>query len=185
MKSNETMKQANIAKRDEFYTQLPDIENELQHYEHHFKDKIVYCNCDDPRVSNFFKFFADNFQQLGLKKLITTCYKNSQIDMFSQNNDARAVYLIYKGDKNQRMEVDKNKIVINKLEGNGDFRSRECQDLLKQSDIVCTNPPFLLDKKPNRVLLGKCTNKKYYSLGLSLLILKSDLIFKRTGPKIQ
>lgn len=80
-------------KNDEFYTQLSDIENELRHYKEHFKDKVVFCNCDDPRVSNFFHYFSYNFENLGLKKLITTCYKNQNRDLFSQNESEEAIWL--------------------------------------------------------------------------------------------
>ena len=84
--TNSNLKEAKKAKNDEFYTQLSDIERELKYYKHHFKDKVVYCNCDDPRVSNFFHYFSYNFEKLGLKKLITTCYKNQSMDLFSQND---------------------------------------------------------------------------------------------------
>lgn len=83
--------------KDEFYTQLQDIENELRHYRQHFQGKTVLCNCDDPRVSNFFKYFALKFKELGLKKLICTCYKNQDIDLFSPHDCERAVYIIYEG----------------------------------------------------------------------------------------
>ena len=82
---NKHLHKASKAKKDEFYTQLSDIEKELRHYKRHFKGKVVLCNCDDPRVSNFFHYFAYNFEKLGLKKLITTCYKNQNMDLFSQN----------------------------------------------------------------------------------------------------
>ena len=83
--NNRKLHKAKQSKKDEFYTQLSDIEKELKNYKNHFKDKVVYCNCDDPRVSNFFQYFSLNFEKLGLKKLITTCYKNQDIDLFSQN----------------------------------------------------------------------------------------------------
>ena len=95
--ANKNLNKAKEAKKDEFYTQLEDINNELRHYREHFRDKTVLCNCDDPRVSNFFTYFAYNFEFLGLKKLITTCYKNQDIDLFSQNKSERAVYLVYEG----------------------------------------------------------------------------------------
>ncbi len=100
MAGNKALNKANKAQEDEFYTQLSDIENELKHYTEHFKGKTVLCNCDDPRVSNFFHYFAYNFERLGLKRLITTCYKNQDSDLFSQNESEKAVYLIYEGDKN-------------------------------------------------------------------------------------
>jgi len=141
---NKNFHNARRNKNDEFYTQLTDIENELRHYKEHFKNKIVLCNCDDPRVSNFFKYFSYNFEHLGLKKLITTCYKNDQIDLFSKNDNESAIYLEYTGDKNGNKIPNLEEIGIGYLRGDGDFRSKECIELLKQSDIVCTNPPFSL-----------------------------------------
>lgn len=131
-------------KKDEFYSQLSDIERELKHYKPHFKDKIVYCNCDDPRVSNFFHYFSYNFEHLGLKKLIATCYKNQDMDLFSTNESEQAVYLEYTGDKNGNKVPDANEIGVKPLQGDGDFRSQESIELLKQADIVVTNPPFSL-----------------------------------------
>lgn len=139
-----SFREAKVAKKDEFYTQLVDIENELRHYKEHFKGKTVLCNCDDPRVSNFFHYFSYNFEKLGLKKLITTCYKNQERDLFSQNDSERAIWLEYNGDKNGNRVPDPEEIGINYFEGDGDFRSRECIELLKQADIVVTNPPFSL-----------------------------------------
>ena len=144
MAGNKNLHAANKAKKDEFYTQLPDIENELKHYKEHFKDKTVLCNCDDPRVSNFFHYFSYNFEKLGLKKLITTCYKNQERDLFSQNNSERAIWLEYNGDRNDNRVPDPDEIGIKQLKGDGDFRSAECIELLKQADIVVTNPPFSL-----------------------------------------
>ena len=141
---NTNLNKAKEGKKDEFYTQLSDIERELKHYKHHFKDKVVYCNCDDPRVSNFFHYFSYNFDNLGLKKLITTCYKSQSWDIFSNNSSERAVYLEYNGDKNGNRVPDPEEIGIHYLEGDGDFRSRESIELLKQADIVVTNPPFSL-----------------------------------------
>jgi len=141
---NKNLQEAKTNKKDEFYTQLSDIERELKYYKKHFKDKVVYCNCDDPRVSNFFHFFSYNFEKLGLKKLIATCYKNQDMDLFSQNNSEQAIYLEYTGDKNGNNIPDPKEIGIKKLKGDGDFRSKECIELLKQSDIVVTNPPFSL-----------------------------------------
>ncbi len=91
---------AKAAKEDEFYTQLADIERELANYRDHFAGKVVYCNCDDPRVSGFVHYFSYNFEQLKLKKLIATCYKNQSVDLFSQHDSERAVKLVYTGDKN-------------------------------------------------------------------------------------
>ena len=136
---------AKDAKEDEFYTQLTDIERELKYYRHHFSDKLVYCNCDDPRVSNFFHFFSYNFEQVGLKKLITTSYKSQQRDLFSQNDSERAISLEYVGMKDPDGRVpDPEDIGIRLLDGDGDFRSAEAIELLKEADIVVTNPPFSL-----------------------------------------
>ena len=142
--SNKNLHQAKNNKKDEFYTQLSDIANELRHYKHHFKDKVVYCNCDDPRVSNFFHYFAYNFEHLGLKKLITTCYKNQDADLFSENESEKAIYLEYTGDKNGNKLPDIEEIGVHELKGDGDFRNPESIELLKQADIVVTNPPFSL-----------------------------------------
>lgn len=138
------LNEAKANKKDEFYTQLSDIENELRHYKKHFKDKVVLCNCDDPRISNFFHYFSYNFEKLGLKKLITTCYKNQDADLFTQNDSESAIYLEYTGDKNGNNIPNPDEIGIKELKGDGDFRSKECIELLKQADIVVTNPPFSL-----------------------------------------
>jgi hypothetical protein len=142
--ANKNLHKAKDSKKDEFYTQLADIERELKHYKDHFKGKVVYCNCDDPRVSNFFHYFSYNFEQLGLKKLIATCYKNQQIDLFSQHRAEQAICLEYVGDKNGNLKPDEEEIGIKPLKGDGDFRSEESIALLKQADIVVTNPPFSL-----------------------------------------
>jgi len=139
-----TLNAAKSAKNDEFYTQLSDIENELRHYKPHFRGKTVFCNCDDPRRSNFFKYFVLNFEHLGLKRLITTCYKSQNADLFSKHDSEKAVYLIYDGDKNGNGVPDAEEIGIHPLKGDGDFRSPECVELLKQADIIVTNPPFSL-----------------------------------------
>lgn len=138
------MQQARSSKEDEFYTQLTDIERELKHYKHHFRNAVVYCNCDDPRVSNFFHFFSFNFERLGLKRLITTCYKNQHVDLFSTNDSESAIYLEYCGDKNGSNMPELDEIGIRSLNGDGDFRSEESIELLKQADVVVTNPPFSL-----------------------------------------
>lgn len=144
MAGNKNLQAANKAKKDEFYTQLCDIENELRHYREHFRGKTVLCNCDDPRVSNFFHYFAYNFEQLGLKRLITTCYKSQNADLFSRNDQEQAIWLEYLGDRNGNRVPDAEEIGIRPLKGDGDFRSPECIELLKQADIVVTNPPFSL-----------------------------------------
>ena len=142
--NNNDLHKARKNKKDEFYTQLPDIENELKHYKEHFKGKTIYCNCDDPRVSNFFHYFSYNFEHLGLKKLITTCYRNKKSDLFSKNDADQAISLIYEGDKNKNKIPDPEEIGIIPLKCDGDFRSQESIDLLKEADIVVTNPPFSL-----------------------------------------
>ena len=136
MAKNKSLHAANKAKQDEFYTQLPDIEKELKHYRKHFGGKTVYCNCDDPTISNFFRYFKLNFEKFGLKRLITTCYKNQQTDLFSQHDMEAAAGVEYVGN-----EIEPT---IFQLEEDGDFRSDECVELLKQADIVVTNPPFSL-----------------------------------------
>jgi hypothetical protein len=134
MAKNTNLHNAKTAKNDEFYTQLSDIEKEMRYYKDFFKGKVVYCNCDDARESNFFKYFSMNFEFLGLKKLITTGYKEN----------GKGVVLVYEGDKNSNRKVDDSEIVVTELKGNGDFRSDECIEFLKQADVVVTNPPFSL-----------------------------------------
>ena len=156
MAGNSGLTKANKAKKDEFYTQLSDIEVELKHYKKHFKGKIVFCNCDDPYESNFFKYFAMNFNYLGLKKLIATCYDSSPVvgEQLSLFPDKRPymIQITEVIDENGDGAIDlsdveyllKNKKnTIRKLR-DGDFRSEECVELLKEADIVCTNPPFSL-----------------------------------------
>lgn len=163
MAGNKNLTQAKKAKKDEFYTQLVDIENELRHYKQHFKDKTVLCNCDDPRVSSFFTYFSYNFEHLGLKRLITTCYKNQDMDLFSMNKSEHAIYLIYDGDKNGDRVPSVDEIGVHKLKGDGDFRSKECIELLKQADIVVTNPPFSLFREYVAQLIGY--DKKFIIIG--------------------
>ena len=142
LKSN--LDEAKLSKEDEFYTQLADIERELKHYKSHFKGKVVYCNCDDPRVSNFFHYFSYNFERLGLKKIIASTYKSQTMDLFSRHDSEQAIYLEYEGDTNQSNVPDPADIGIKPLKGDGDFRNAENIELLKQADIVVTNPPFSL-----------------------------------------
>lgn len=157
------MGDARKAKKDEFYTQLADIERELRHYRHHFKGKVVYCNADDPRISNFFHYFSHNFERLGLKRLITTCYQSRERDLFSQGDSDQAIYLDYEGDKNGNRVPDPNEIGVHHLDGDGDFRSAECVDLLRQADIVVTNPPFSLFREYVAQLFEH--DKKFLVLG--------------------
>src|ERR1017187_9948117 len=100
MNVNISLQSAKASKKDEFYTQLSDIEKELKHYKEHFKDKVVFCNCDDPHVSNFFHYFSHKFEDLVIKKLITTCYKSQNPELFSENKSEKAIYLEYTGKKN-------------------------------------------------------------------------------------
>ena len=161
--ANKDLNKAKAAKKDEFYTRLEDIEKELKHYRHHFKGKTVLCNCDDPRCSNFFRYFTLNFEVLGLKKVIATCYKNQDVDLFSQHECEKAVYQIYEGDKNHNRKVDNEEIEVKYLEGDGDFRSKECVALLEEADIVVTNPPFSLFREFVSFLVQH--NKKFLIIG--------------------
>ena len=162
--ARQDLAKAKDAKKDEFYTQLPDIEKELMHYKSYFRDKVVFCNCDDPYESNFFKYFALNFNALGLKKLMATCYNGSPVSgnellldfgdtvddpkkiaykvEISEVTDCNGDGAVDLSDVRTLLQNDKN--VISILKGNGDFRSAECIALLKEADIVVTNPPFSL-----------------------------------------
>lgn len=172
--ANKNLTKAKKEKNDEFYTQYPDIQKEIGAYLMYdpdtFRDKVVYCNCDDPFESNFFKYFVLNFKRLGLKKLITTSYKpspvaNTQLGLFGDDKTLEPAkgrpkvtankFIItevgdYDGDGQFNLEDISNQLKDNKnnewapLEGDGDFRSEECIELLKESDIVVTNPPFSL-----------------------------------------
>lgn len=185
---NRDLTQARNAKKDEFYTRLEDIQLELRNYKAYFKDKVVFCNCDDPYESNFFKYFALNFNALGLKKLISTCYNGSPVSGqelpldFGDDETRKVAYKVEiceVSDINNDGRIDLSDIqllmqnkknVISILKENGDFRSEECVDLLKQSDIVVTNPPFslfgeylaLLDRyKKQFIIVGNTNAIKY------------------------
>lgn len=175
MAKNDSLHKAKRAKADEFYTQLSDIENECRHYKEHFKGKTILCNCDDPRVSNFFFYFSQNFEHLGLKKLIATCYKSQDINLFSEGNTEKAVYIVYEGDKNGNKKVDDNELDIKELQGDGDFRSKECIELLKEADIVVTNPPFSLFREYVALLMEY--EKKFLIIGTQNAITYKE-IFK-------
>lgn len=177
LKLNQNLSRAKKNKEDEFYTQLEDIERELRHYRHHFKDKVVYCNCDDPRVSNFFHYFSYNFEYLGLKKLIATCYQNHQMDMFSKSDTEKAIYLVYEGEKDGGKIPKIENIGVNYLNGDGDFRSEECINLLKEADIVVTNPPFSLFREYVAQLVEY--NKSFLILGSF-----NAISYKETFPLI-
>lgn len=130
--ANTNLHNAKQAKNDEFYTRLEDIEKEVKHYRQHFQGKVVYCNCDDSKKSNFFKYFSLNFERLGLKKLIATGY----------NKGGHGSVFVYEGDKNGNRIPDDSEITNTELQGDGDFRSPECVEFLKEADIVVSNPPF-------------------------------------------
>lgn len=133
--SNKILQEAKKSKSDEFYTLLSDIESELKHYENHFQGKVVFCNCDDARVSNFFKYFSNNFQKLGLKKLIAASYQEQGNGFFFE----------YTGKEGEKIIPSSDDLIH--FEGDGDFRNPESIELLKESDIVVTNPPFSLFRK--------------------------------------
>ncbi|MDR1517181.1 MAG: adenine-specific methyltransferase EcoRI family protein [Dysgonamonadaceae bacterium] len=140
-KLNSNLHTAKQQKNDEFYTQLADIEREMLHYKEHFIGKTIYCNCDDPEWSNFFRYFALNVEHLGLKKLITTHFVYS--DMFVEGETYKLE--ITKGlDVNADGKIDFSDVVKTALKGNGDFRGSECIQILQEADIVVTNPPFSL-----------------------------------------
>jgi len=140
--TNKLLQKAKKSKSDEFYTQLSDIESELQHYKSHFKNKVVYCNCDDPQISNFFHYFVSNFKELGLKKLIASCYREQVSDLFNTKENENGFYYEYTNKEDKVIKPSSNDIVY--FKGDGDFRSSESIKLLEQSDIVVTNPPFSL-----------------------------------------
>lgn len=185
MAGNTNLGAAKTARKDEFYTQLSDIEKELRHYKQHFRDKTVLCNCDDPFESNFFKYFVLNFNRLGLKKLIATCYSGSPIagqqlslfDVLGEQKEENAnkpykaiVTTVY--DKTGDGGVDMFDVAelfksgeneLTELQGDGDFRSPECLALLDEADIVVTNPPFSLFREYVAVLMGH--DKKFIIIG--------------------
>ena len=154
MASNKNLHGAKREKNDEFYTQLSDIEKELVHYKDHFKNKVVLCNCNDALHSNFAKYFSLNFEFLGLKKLICTSYGDG---------DENGKVCIYTGDKNGNRIPDIEEWYCYELDGKGDFRSDACIELLKESDIVVTNPPFSLFREFVATL--EKYNKKYLIIG--------------------
>lgn len=155
MEKNKTLNAAAQAKKDEFYTRLTDIEKELEHYRKHFIGKTVYCNCDDPFKSNFFKYFVMNFNSLGLKRLICTCYSGSWI------SDKAYKAVVNNVTDGALFELPGNELT--ELQGNGDFRSDECLELLKGADIVVTNPPFSKFRDFIRVLMDH--EKKFLIIG--------------------
>jgi hypothetical protein len=196
--SNKNLHRANRAKKDEFYTQLVDIENELKHYKDQFRGRVVYCNCDDPFESNFFKFFAANFNALKLKKLIATSYSGSPI-VGRQLTLDKIAGLKPKGKEPFKIEINEvpdmdgdgaididdvkqllehNRNTTTPLKEGGDFRSPECIELLKQADIVVTNPPFSLFREYVAQLVEH--NKKFIILGQ-----QGAVIYKEIFPLIK
>lgn len=139
--TNKLLQKAKKLKSDEFYTQLIDIESELKNYENHFKNKVVFCNCDDPENSNFVKYFVTNFEKLGIKKVLASCYINQGDGLFDEKNNCGR-FLQYDGTKDK--QIAENLHDVSNMSGDGDFRSYESIELLKQADIVVTNPPFSL-----------------------------------------
>ena len=190
--ANANLRKAKSAKNDEFYTQLTDVSKELMHYKDHFKDKVVFCNCDDPSWSAFWRYFHLNFAHLGLKKLVSTHYDREQ----------PTFKMVYEGGDDNDVEVG----TITPLEGNGDFRNAECIELLKEADVIVTNPPFSLAReyiaclveyqkkflivgdmnwitykevfpllKDNQIWLGNCTVKEF---------IQPDGTIKKFGNKL-
>lgn len=201
MAGNKSLTAAVAAKQDEFYTQLTDIEKELRHYRKHFAGKTVLCNCDDPFESNFFKYFALNFNRLGLKKLIATCYAGSpivytQLDLFGtpeEPSSAERERKPYKVEVNRVYDVTGDGGVdlldvaelfrtgensLDLLEGDGDFRSPECLALLDEADIVVTNPPFSLFREYVATLMEH--NKHFIIIGN-----KNAITYKEIFPLLQ
>ena len=197
---NKALGDAKKQKKDEFYTQLSDINNELRHYMQHFAGKVVFCNCDDPYESNFFKYFAANFNALKLKRLIATCYAGSsvagrQLDLFGDTKETEStrkriphkIVINEVTDVNGDGRIDladvewlikNDRNVLSRLTGDGDFRSAECVELLKESDVVVTNPPFSLFREYIAQLVQY--GKKFLVIGP-----KSALHYKEVFPLIQ
>jgi len=159
--TNKLLKEAKRLKKDEFYTQLSDIEKELKYYKKHFKNKVVYCNTDDPGISNFYKYFALNFKELGLKKVIASCYKEQKRDLFNNGEFERGFYYEYTGAKEEKIIPSLDNVSY--FNGDGDFRSSESIELLKKADIVVTNPPFSLFREFVAQLVKY--NKKFLIIG--------------------
>lgn len=214
MANNETLSARKRAGLDEWYTQLEDIEAELRHYREQFKGKVVFCNCDDPYESNFFKYFAMNFNHLGLKRLATTCYSGSPISgqqlslvetaglrgkqpprepykvVISEVPDLNKDGAIDLADVEDLLRHDAN--AMTPLTGNGDFRSSECVELLKEADVVVTNPPFslfreyinqLIEHKKQFLVLGDQNGAKYSSIFPHIMANRLWFGYKNGGTK--
>ena len=156
--SNRNLQAAKKAKNDEFYTRLEDIEAELKHYGKHFLNKTVYCNCDSPFQSNFFKYFVLNFNELGLKKLICTCYADSPI-----TGAAYKAVVTNVSTTDIKSLLNQGGNSLTRLNGDGDFRSPECTEILKEADMVVTNPPFSLFREYIAQLMDY--HKKFLVIG--------------------
>ncbi|MBR2520546.1 MAG: adenine-specific methyltransferase EcoRI family protein [Selenomonadaceae bacterium] len=186
MAGNKNLNSAARAKKDEFYTQMDDITAELRYYMNFFKGKVVLCNCDDPYESEFFKYFAIFFNTLGLKKLIATCYAGSpivqtELDFWGTANEnptfdkrKTAIKLEvnevkdFNGDGRTDLAdvkwlLENNSNVVTYLDGNGDFRSPECVEALREADVVVTNPPFSLFREYVKQLIDN--DKKFLIIG--------------------
>lgn len=146
---NKNLQKANKAKNDEFYTQISDIEKELRNYKEYLKDKVIFCNCDDPEESHFWKYFAQNFEHLELKKLVSTHFEN----------DKPSYKLEIVADINGDGKINKLDTIKTSLKQNGDFHSSECIEILEEADIVVTNPPFSLFREYMTQLMEY--NKKF------------------------
>jgi len=186
---NQDFQQAKEGKNDEFYTSLEDITLEMNHYTNHFRGKVIYCNCDDPRESNFFRYFYNNFENLSLKKLITACYQSSNADVFENKISKKAVYLEYNGKQNGSNSSQDEDVHIKQFKGDGDFRSAESIELLKKADVVVTNPPFslfkeycaqLIEFKKKFIIIGNMNAVTYKSI--FPLIQNNELWY---GPSIR
>src|SRR3989344_1607434 len=160
---NKALHKANVAKNDDFYTQLTDIEKELGHYKEHFKDKIIFCNCDDPEYSNFWNYFSLNFEFLGIKKLIATHFETKK----------PSYKLEIVRDINKDGKINKLDTIKTKLKQNGDFRSNECIEILKEADLVVTNPPFSLFREYVAQLIEY--NKKFLIIGNQNALTNKDI----------
>lgn len=192
--ANKLLQQAKRAKKDEFYTRIEDVANELHHYRDYFRGKSVLCNCDDPYESNFFKYFALNFNAYGLRKLVATCYDGSPVagselsinfDDKKEGTKLRTAYKIeivevpdLNGDGATDMtDVDllikNDRNVLTRLQGNGDFRSAECVEMLQQADVVVTNPPFSLFREYVAQLMQY--DKKFLIIGNQNAITYKDI----------
>jgi len=201
MAGNKSLKAAAAAKRDEFYTQISDIEKELRHYRKHFAGKTILCNCDDPFESNFFKYFVLNFNRLGLAKLIATCYAGSPIVYTQMNLFGEPEEVVQAEQEKKPYKVEVTQVYdtsgdggvdmldvaelfrtgansLELLEGDGDFRSPECLALLDEADIVVTNPPFSLFREYVAVLMER--NKKFVIIGP-----QNSLHYKEIFPLIR